>query len=97
MLSTKDTSRNILSLPPEIMELIFDLLESVKYLQNCIQVCQSWRKIIFNKYKNKRFIRIISGEEINSFGTTEVIDLLDCKKNNVITEGKNHHHSLYVK
>ena len=90
------SNTRILSLPTEIMELIIHYLESVKDLQNCIKVCKSWRQIILTKYRNKRYIRIMSGEETNSWVTSEIIDLLDCKVANIITEGKNHYYLVFT-
>ena len=47
---------DINSLPPEIIALIFGFMESMKDLQSCMEVCDSWKKILRNKYRKKRYI-----------------------------------------
>ena len=82
------TNMEINSLPPEIIALIFGFMESMKDLQSCMEVCDSWKKILRNKYRKKRYIRVVYGEDTNFRGTEEIIDLLGHKEaNNIVVEG----------
>ena len=79
---------DINSLPPEIIALIFGFMESMKDLQSCMEVSDTWKKILLNKYRKKRYIRVVYGEDTNFRGTEEIIDLLGHKEaNNIVVEG----------
>ena len=53
-----------------------------------MEVCDTWKNILWNKYRKKRYIRVVYGEEINFLGTEEIIDLLGHKEaKNIVVEG----------
>ena len=53
-----------------------------------MEVSDTWKKILLNKYRKKRYIRVVYGEDTNFRGTEEIIDLLGHKEaNNIVVEG----------